>query len=74
MADTNLTCTNCHEAPQFDGCETCLECTVAIALVEQPDYLEFAKRTFAHEPVWIARLEREWNRQASAFEACAVAA
>lgn len=72
MPDTNFTCTNCHEAPCFAGWNDCLACGVAVALVEQPDYLEFAKRTYAHSSEWLAKLEAEWNRQASAFVACGV--
>lgn len=66
----SFTCSNCREAPLFDGFDTCLECSVAISLIEQPEYLEFAKRTYAHEREWLAKLEAEWNRQASAFVAC----
>ncbi len=64
-----LTCTNCTESPPFEGFDTCLECSVAIALVEQPDYLEFARtKLAAHMPAtWFTKLEREWARQLDAL-------
>lgn len=65
-----VTCRNCGESPPFAGWDDCLQCGTACALIEDPGYLEMAKRTFAHEPAWLAKLEAEWNRQASAFVAC----
>jgi hypothetical protein len=67
MADKEFTCRNCHEAPPFHGWDDCLECGVASALIEQPEYLEFAKRTFTDQPKWLAQLEAEWTRQAAAL-------
>ena len=68
--EPRFTCTNCQEAPCFAGWDNCLECGVAITLVEDPDYIAFARRTYAHERDWLAKLEAEWNRQASAFVPC----
>lgn len=67
---SRLTCTNCHESPPFTGWDDCLACGVAVLLVEQPDYLAFARKTFAHKTAWLAQLEAEWARQAGATVAC----
>jgi hypothetical protein len=67
MADTKFSCRNCGENPPFHGWDECLECGVAGMLIEQPEYLAFARRVFADEPKWLVQLEAEWVRQASAL-------
>lgn len=66
---SKFTCENCHEAPIFSGFDTCLECSVAIAIAEDPSYIEFARREWPGTE-WLARLEREWARQMSALTEC----
>jgi len=66
-------CTNCHNAPPFEGWDECCACGVAILLVEQPSYIDWAKVTYADKPVWLRELSREWQRQSAAL-ACVEAA
>jgi hypothetical protein len=69
MSERTYHCRNCHEAEQFHGWDECLACGVAECLVEQPEYLDFARRVFADQSEWLAQLETEWARQSSALAA-----
>lgn len=70
MTNTSeYTCETCHQAPCFPGFDDCLKCAVATCLVEDPQYLDFARRTFAHDAAWLAQFEAEWKRQADALAA-----
>lgn len=62
-------CKNCGQGEMFDGFDTCLECSVAIAIAEQPDYLDFARRTFTAPKYasWLEKLEAEYERQLGAI-------
>jgi hypothetical protein len=64
-----MSCRTCGLAPAFHGWSECLACGVAECLVEQPEYLDFARRVFADQTEWLAQLEAEWTRQASALAA-----
>jgi hypothetical protein len=44
-----------------------LACGVAVALVEDPGYLEFARRLYKDDSAWLAQLNREWARQSQAL-------
>lgn len=66
-----MSCRNCNLAPPFKGWDECLPCGTAIALVEDPDYIELARRLYADDPVELARLEAEWARQSSALQVAA---
>lgn len=70
---SKFTCSNCHEAPLFTGFDTCLECSVAIAIAEDPSYIDLARKLYAGTE-WLRRLEREWARQMSALTECGVQA
>jgi len=61
-----MTCPTCQLEPIYEGFEHCLKCEVAGALVEDPDYINFARRVYAGTE-WLAGVEREWQRQASAL-------
>jgi hypothetical protein len=60
-------CANCGEAEPFHGWSDCLACGVAVALVEDPGYLEFARRLYKDDSAWLAQLNREWARQSQAL-------
>jgi hypothetical protein len=62
-----VTCRNCTNAECFEGWDDCLACGVAIALVEDPGYLEFARRLYKDDSAWLAQLNREWARQSQAL-------
>jgi hypothetical protein len=62
-----VSCINCREAEAFHGWDDCLKCGVAVALVEDPDYINLARRLYADQREWLKQLEAEWARQASAL-------
>jgi hypothetical protein len=62
-----MNCRNCTNAECFSGWDECLACGVAIALVEDPDYINFARRLYKDDSQWLAKLNNEWKRQASAL-------
>jgi hypothetical protein len=61
------TCRNCQNAAPFEGWDDCLACGVACALVEDPDYINFARRLYKDDSAWLAQLNREWARQSQAL-------
>ncbi len=65
MASTKFNCLTCDDAPTFQGCETCLACTAAYYIHEDPEQLVSARRIFAGTP-WLLTLEREISRQLGA--------
>jgi hypothetical protein len=60
-------CSNCGEAEPFHGWDDCLACGVAICLVEDPDYINWARKCYAADSAWLAQLNREWARQSQAL-------
>lgn len=59
-------CPTCGLEPCFDGWDECLACGVATSINEDPSYIDFARRVFADDVQWLARLDREWERQQTA--------
>lgn len=68
MADTKFLCTNCGLAPPYVGFEDCLHCAAA-ALIVDTDQLIVIRRLNAGTQ-WMAELDREIERQASAIIEC----
>jgi hypothetical protein len=60
-------CPTCDAAPLFPGFDDCLKCAVASLLVEQPDYIDFARKTYRFDRAWLEQVEGEWTRQAGAI-------
>lgn len=64
---SQITCRTCSLAPCFAGWDDCLACGVASTLIEDPDYINFARKLYADDSAWLRELEAEWARQVGAF-------